>query len=112
FFWMSIRFGTSIDLSRRANVRRVREASTEAKTATPREGRGAAGVRGTCPGAYQRETQDSTPKTPSKRGRPTAEPALPGRSITPAGKAQVLQRSLERQKPASGSVEPNAGRWS
>src|SRR4051812_39778158 len=35
FFWMSIRFGTSIDLSRRANVRRVREASTEAKTATP-----------------------------------------------------------------------------
>src|SRR6185295_17721751 len=37
FFWMSIRFGTSTDLSRRANVRRVREPSTEAKTATPQE---------------------------------------------------------------------------
>src|SRR3954466_9256505 len=43
FFWMSIRLGTSIDLSRRANVRRVREASTEAKTATPRAGRDGAG---------------------------------------------------------------------
>src|SRR5262245_33802128 len=40
FFWMSIRFGTSIDLSRRANVRREREASTEAKTATPQGDRG------------------------------------------------------------------------
>ena len=43
FFWMSIRFGTSTDLSRRANVRRVRGASTEAKAATPREGRRTAG---------------------------------------------------------------------
>src|SRR3954452_21348786 len=34
FFWMSMRFGTSIDLSRRAKGRRVREASTEAKAAT------------------------------------------------------------------------------
>src|ERR1700741_570084 len=32
---MSIRFGTSIDLSRRPNERRVRGPSTEAKTATP-----------------------------------------------------------------------------
>src|SRR3954452_20138608 len=34
-FWMSIRLGTSSTFSRRANVRRVRGASTEAKTATP-----------------------------------------------------------------------------
>src|SRR5690242_21641540 len=44
FFWMSIRFGTSSTLSRRAKLRRVRGASREAKTATPhrdgeREGR-------------------------------------------------------------------------
>src|ERR1700754_4888852 len=35
FFWMSMRLGTSIALFRRAKVRRVRGASTEAKTATP-----------------------------------------------------------------------------
>src|SRR5262245_52146388 len=35
FFWMSMRLGTSIALSRRAKVRRVRGASREAKTATP-----------------------------------------------------------------------------
>src|SRR5215211_1850810 len=35
FFWMSIRFGTSRTLSSRANERRVRGASMEAKTATP-----------------------------------------------------------------------------
>src|SRR4051812_8438705 len=46
FFWISIRLGTSIDLSRRANVRRVREA--EAKTATPRGRRSGAGERGLC----------------------------------------------------------------
>src|SRR4051795_9578054 len=51
FFWMSIRFGTSIDLSRRANVRRVRGASTEAKTATPPgDRRGAGEVREPCQG--------------------------------------------------------------
>src|SRR3954451_13575753 len=45
FFWISIRFGTSIDLSRRANVRRVRGASTEDKTATPRGDREEAASR-------------------------------------------------------------------
>src|SRR3954468_8634668 len=35
FFWMSIRLGTSRTLSSRANERRVRGASMEAKTATP-----------------------------------------------------------------------------
>src|SRR5215218_5452340 len=35
FFWISMRFGTSRTLSSRANERRVRGASMEAKTATP-----------------------------------------------------------------------------
>src|SRR3954451_16959613 len=61
FFWMSIRLGTSIDLSRRANVRRVRGASTEAKTATPRGGRKAgAEVRESCQGHTAATSQDST----------------------------------------------------
>src|SRR3954453_17401389 len=61
FFWISIRLGTSIDLSRRANVRRVRGASTEAKTATPRGDRRATGeVRWTCRGHTGATTQDST----------------------------------------------------
>src|SRR3954452_23841811 len=61
FFWMSMRLGTSIDLSRRANVRRVRGASTEAKTATPRGGRKAgAEVRETCQRHTGATTQDST----------------------------------------------------
>src|ERR1044071_1522341 len=38
FFWMSIRLGTSRTLPRRAKLRRVRGASTEAKTATPQGG--------------------------------------------------------------------------
>src|SRR3954463_6783009 len=46
FFWMSIRLGTSRTFSRRANERRVRGASTEAKTATPRDGRGQSAGRG------------------------------------------------------------------
>src|SRR3954466_10542133 len=52
FFWMSIRLGTSRTFSRRANERRVRGASTEAKTATPRDGRGQSAGRGfaTAPG--------------------------------------------------------------
>src|SRR5919108_891671 len=37
FFWMSIRLGTSRTLSSRAKLRRMRGASTEAKTATPKE---------------------------------------------------------------------------
>src|ERR687897_1281186 len=35
FFWISIRLGTSRTFSSRANERRVRGASMEAKTATP-----------------------------------------------------------------------------
>src|SRR5690349_3323086 len=49
FFWMSIRFGTSRAFERRAKLRRVRGASTGAKTATPRavesEQRGGAKAR-------------------------------------------------------------------
>src|SRR6478609_7912566 len=61
FFWMSMRFGTSTERLRRANVRRVRGASTEAKTATPRGGRKAgAEVRGLCQGHTSATNQDST----------------------------------------------------
>src|SRR4051794_21313094 len=61
FFWISIKFGTSTDLSRRANVRRVRGASTEAKTATPRGVRRATGeVRWRCQGHTGATSQDST----------------------------------------------------
>src|SRR5687768_11991758 len=45
FFWMSIRLGTSRTLSRRAKLRRVRRASGEAKTATPRGDVGEEGAR-------------------------------------------------------------------
>src|SRR4051795_412230 len=40
FFWISMRLGTSRTLSRRAKLRRVRGASTAAKTATPQGDRG------------------------------------------------------------------------
>src|ERR1700759_2162571 len=46
FFWMSIRFGTSSGFSSRANVRRMRGASREAKTATPGDGGGTDGGGG------------------------------------------------------------------
>src|SRR5687767_206173 len=81
FFWMSIRFGTSIDRSRRANVRRVRGASTEAKTATPREGRRAAGrLRKRCQGHTGATNQDSTgghgpPGGGARRSRTPSGPA-------------------------------------
>src|SRR3954451_2687317 len=76
-FWMSIRFGTSIDLSRRANVRRVREAATEAKTATP------PGV-----GMERATRQDSTTKDTSREGG--AHTDEPARTRLPyvAGRAQ------------------------
>src|ERR1044071_2562284 len=38
FFWISMRLGTSRTFSSRAKLRRVRGASTEAKTATPQGG--------------------------------------------------------------------------
>src|ERR1700754_2833627 len=78
FFWMSIRFGTSIDLSRRANVRRVREASAEAKTATRPGSRGGAGAA----------RQHSTTKSTTRRGgahtyrtRPAQLPYVAGGAV-------------------------------
>src|SRR4051794_3303607 len=47
FFWMSIRLGTSRTLSIRAKLRRMRGASTEAKTATPPQEVGNGGERAT-----------------------------------------------------------------
>src|SRR3954449_1793449 len=108
FFWMSMRFGTSIDLSRRAKVRRVREASTEAKAATPRgEGRGAAGEVHAADGDAD-DGQHSTQKSARDEGAPGSGTQLPGVSITPAAKD-----AANAKKPASGAEASNTGlRWS
>ena len=98
FFWMSIRFGTSIDLSRRANVRRVREASTEAKTATPRGGRvERAEVRGECQRHTGATSQDSTGVgEPPGEGRSTlTDPARPGSRMWREGRCGRLRLSVE-----------------
>src|SRR4051812_9392315 len=108
FFWMSIRFGTSIDLSRRANVRRVREASTEDKTATPRGGRRAAGeVRGSCQGHTGATSQDSTGGCgPLARGaRRSRTP--PGPCPVCGGKGDGGRLRLSVEWPQnSGAVKP------
>src|SRR3954452_12062811 len=81
FFWMSIRFGTSTDLSRRANVRRVREPSTEAKTATPQE----VGVeRARC----AERTQDKQAR-PRKIARQKAPPGHGGAPQWPTCRGEV-----------------------
>src|SRR4051794_21166208 len=90
---MSIRLGTSSNLSRRANVRRVREVATEAKTATPPEDRCGAGHGARKhPGA---PTQDSTANQPRK-GRFV-------RSKTPSrvtsGRLRCLQNITGRLRP-------------
>src|SRR3954469_22545830 len=98
FFWMSIRLGTSIDLSRRANVRRVRGASTEAKTATPRGGRVRAGeVRWTCQGHTGATSQDSTGVGgPPGEGRSAlTDPARPGSRMWREGRCGRLRLSAE-----------------
>src|SRR3954449_10139674 len=96
FFWMSIRLGTSIDLSRRANVRRVRGASTEAKTATPRGGRERAGeVRWTCRRHTGATSQDSTGVGgPPGEGRSAlTDPARPGSRMWREGHCGRLRLS-------------------
>src|SRR5215217_5183556 len=98
FFWMSIRFGTSIDLSRRAKVRRVREASTEAKTATPRGGRvKRAEVRGECRRHTGATSQDSTGEhEPPCEGRSTlTDPVRPGSRMWREGQGGRLRLSAE-----------------
>src|SRR3954452_7329897 len=98
FFWMSIRLGTSIDLSRRANVRRVRGASTEAKTATPRGGRRAAGeVRGTCRRHTGATSQDSTGECgPPGEGRSAlTDPVRPDSRMWREGRCGRLRLSAE-----------------
>src|SRR4051794_21530908 len=85
FFWMSIRLGTSRTFSRRANERRVRGASTEAKTATPRDGRGP--ERGT---RDHRRSGRSTPPAWVVRAR--GEPG--GDKARPANIAQGLPEPL------------------
>src|ERR1044072_4663247 len=105
FFWISMRFGTSIDLSRRAKVRRVREASTEAKTATPRGGRDGAGeVRGSCRGHTGATSQDSTGVgEPPGEGRSTlTDPARPGSRMWREGRCGRLRLSVERRQDSGG----------
>ena len=85
FFWMSIRLGTSRTLSRRAKVRRVRGASTEAKTATPQGRLGGRAERArarAADGTQSATSQDSTgaTRTPVRGAR---------RSRTPSGPAPV-----------------------
>src|SRR4051812_23616250 len=134
FFWMSMRLGTSTDLSRRANVRRVRGASTEAKTATPRGGRSGAGeVRGTCRGHTGATSQDSTgehgpPVRGARRSRTPPGPApvcggegtVDGCDYRPsgpriavpstAGKGSVLTARVRQRRPrASGAQGDGAG---
>src|SRR4051794_24890256 len=98
FFWMSIRFGTSIDLSRRAKVRRVREASTEAKTATPRGGRvKRAEVRGECRRHTGATSQDSTgDHGPPVRGALDAHGPRPARLPYVAGRALWTAATIGR----------------
>src|SRR4051794_10918188 len=84
FFWMSMRFGTSSPLVRRANVRRVRGASREAKTATPQGDRRTAER-----GADRAEARHQA--RPSKIAQGTADPCARGsrRSRTPPGPSPV-----------------------
>src|SRR3954468_18510270 len=79
FFWMSMRFGTSSTLSRRAKLRRVRRASGEAKGGDSSRGRlggeggvdwGADSLRGPTLKSATRQDSTAVPSTPV-RGRPT-----------------------------------------
>src|SRR3954451_5597497 len=113
FFWMSIRLGTSIDLSRRANVRRVRGASTEAKTATPRGGRERAGeVRWTCQGHTGATSQDSTGVGgPPGEGRSAlTDPARPGSRMWREGRCGRLRLSAEWPQDSVGVKNCDARR--
>src|SRR3954447_20033045 len=105
FFWMSIRLGTSIDLSRRAKVRRVREASTEAKTATPRGGRvQRAEVARGCQGHTGATNQDSTGEgEPPGEGRSAlTDPARPGSRMWREGRCGRLRLSAEWPQDSGG----------
>src|SRR3954471_7343727 len=111
FFWISIRLGTSTDLSRRANVRRVRGASTEAKTATPQGVRRATGeVRGSCQGHTGATSQDSTGGFgPPGEGRSAlTDPARPGSRMWREGHCGRLRLSAEWPQD-SGGVNPWEG---
>src|SRR4051795_12030901 len=111
FFWMSMRLGTSIDWARRANVRRVRGASTEAKTATPRGGRRATGeVRWTCRGHTGATSQDSTGEhEPPGEGRSAlTDPARPDSRMWREGHCGRLRLSAEWPQDSAGVNDPEA----
>src|SRR3954451_10838821 len=77
FFWMSIRLGTSRTLSRRAKLRRVRRASGEAKTATPRGDVGEEGARQTPDLEKARPAKIAQGYPVPRRGRIGAHGPLP-----------------------------------
>src|SRR3954451_13700821 len=111
FFWMSMRFGTSIDLSRRAKVRRVREASTEAKTATPRGGRGGAGeVRGSCRRHTGATSQDSTGggEPPARGARRSRTPPRPAPVCGGKGAVDGYDYRSSGPKDSDGVKDPEA----
>ena len=81
FFWMSIRLGTSRALGRRAKLRRVRGASTGAKTATPR----AVGERA------ERRRESATSEDSTRHRCPRAGGCR--RSRTPPWKPAYVARS-------------------
>src|SRR5690242_16383176 len=87
FFWMSIRLGTSRDFSSRAKLRRVRGASTEAKTATPlgRRGRTEREAWRPCGGGRGATVQDSTGACGPLRGALGAHGPRPARVPYVAG---------------------------
>src|ERR1700754_2592470 len=76
--WMSMRFGTSTGLDRRAKVRRVRVLSTEAKTATPLEGRMCWRRVGRALGQSARRTKLAQRMAAPPEGRVSAHGPHPG----------------------------------
>src|SRR3954453_11934361 len=99
FFWISIRFGTSTDWERRANVRRVRGASTEAKTATPPgDRRGAGEGRERC----QRHTRG-----PAKiaQGQTPRARALDSHGPRPARLPYVARGAVGRLRLSAGCLQ-------
>src|SRR5829696_7964539 len=86
FFWMWIRLGTSRAFERRAKLRRVRGASTGAKTATPR--------------AVESEQRGSAKARPAKIAHGIA--ALCG------GRSALTDPALENR--VCGAVSPSNGR--
>src|SRR3954463_2750250 len=99
FFWMSIRLGTSRTLSRRANERRVRGASTAAKRATPQElgGRQSEG-RGCC--------REGIKARPAKIAQGYADPCEGRSALTDPVLCGPYVAGLPAGRPVRTSADP------